>query len=812
MISLYSYPVTHSYNLLVSAFLLLLSIPLVTAQEAHEATFEGLGFIPGGGFQSSPASGVSEDGLVVVGSGESVFGGVDEAYRWEDGQIEGLGFLPVGTESDATDVSANGAVVVGIGVPHNPEENPFLAFRWTETQGMEALGVLRSDGTGFSDAYAVSDDGTVVVGDASSDNGIIEAFRWSQSEGMQGLGDLPGGTFNSNAFGVSADGSVVVGSSEAENGRDLAFIWTEADGMQPLFSGGTDNATAVDVTADGSVVVGTTFPADNSRSEAFRFTPGNREDLGDLPGGDFRSVARAISADGTIVVGTGHTDDGFEAFVVSQFGVMLNVKDVLEEGYGLDLTGWTLTEATDVTHTEAGVTIVGEGINPDGQQEGWRAALPRFPGVGDLPGGVFISEVNDVSANGSVAVGRGFSDNGSEAFRLEDGVLESLGDLDGGIFTSQAHAISADGTVVVGEGFSGEGFEAFRWTENEGLVGLGDLPGDDFFSEAHAVSANGGVVVGRGDSDEGFEAFRWEDGNLEGLGDFPGGSFFSEANGVSADGSVVVGRGSSDNGNEAFRWTEAGGMIGLGDLPGGNFTSTAEAVSADGSVVVGGSSSENGFEAFRWTEDGGMVGLGDLPGDDFSSRANAVSADGSIVVGESDTDGGDPFGTEAFIWTENEGMQNLAELVEEEYGAAFSGWVFAEATGVGVAGGDTVVVAGIGMNPLGLNEGFRIPLTVIGPIANEPTPGETANVLSRPTPNPASDLTTLRIGVERTQDMVVAVFDALGRRVKTLFNGALAGGTSETLTLDASALPAGMYIIRATGEGFTETRRVTVVR
>src|SRR5437660_10580757 len=65
-------------------------------------------------------------------------------------------------------------------------------------------------GSGFSDARAVSPDGSVVVGGSNSSSGY-EAFRWTQTGGMIGLGDLPGPPFYSYAFGVSAYGSVVVG-------------------------------------------------------------------------------------------------------------------------------------------------------------------------------------------------------------------------------------------------------------------------------------------------------------------------------------------------------------------------------------------------------------------------------------------------------------------------------------------------------------------------------------------------------------------------------------------------------------------------
>ena len=50
-----------------------------TPTEAQpEASFQGLGFLPGG--NSSYANAVSADGTVVVGNGNSSYGG--QAFRW----------------------------------------------------------------------------------------------------------------------------------------------------------------------------------------------------------------------------------------------------------------------------------------------------------------------------------------------------------------------------------------------------------------------------------------------------------------------------------------------------------------------------------------------------------------------------------------------------------------------------------------------------------------------------------------------------------------------------------------------------------
>ena len=91
--------------------------------------------------------------------------------------------------------------------------------------------------------------------------------------------------------------------------------------------------------------------------------------------------------------------------------------------------------------------------------------------------------------------------------------FQRLGDLPGRTFLSMTWDVSADGSVVVGRSVSEFGEEAFRWTEAEGMLGLSDLPDGWFQSDALAVSADGSVVVGFGNSSADTEAFRWNRAN-----------------------------------------------------------------------------------------------------------------------------------------------------------------------------------------------------------------------------------------------------------------------------------------------------------
>ena len=95
--------------------------------------------------------------------------------------------------------------------------------------------------------------------------------------------------------------------------------------------------------------------------------------LGDLPGQGFSSTASAVSADGSVVVGRSVSASEYEPFIWDSTHGMREVDEVLT-ALGADLTGWTLESADGISAD--GLTIVGYGINPDGNQEAWIANLP----------------------------------------------------------------------------------------------------------------------------------------------------------------------------------------------------------------------------------------------------------------------------------------------------------------------------------------------------------------------------------------------------------------------------------------------------
>jgi len=100
---------------------------------------------------------------------------------------------------------------------------------------------------------------------------------------------------------------------------------------------------------------------------------------------------------------------------------------------------------------------------------------------------------------------------------------------------------------------------------------------------------------------------------------------------------------------------------------------------------------------------------------------------------------------------------------------------------------------------------------LLGPVeADIETPG--SHFLTQAYPNPFNPLTSFTLSVARSQRVTVAVYDALGREVTAVFDGVLPAHEARTFTLDAAALPSGLYLVRARGETFAATRPVTLAR
>ena len=277
--------------------------------------------------------------------------------------------------SCAHDVTADGSVIAGTGYSRGLGTK---AVRWSGGSPYDI-----SNNKPFTGVAAISADGSAIVLTGS------KTYRLNQDGTLHQIG----GDYYCSATGISADGSVVVGAYLPVPGQQ-AFRWTETAGIQVLgFLPGGAGSSASAVSGNGLVVVGMSDCTEGG--QAFRWTQeGGMQGLGDLPGGAFSSKALAASFDGSIVVGYSETidanftllgesgdpsDPAFrtveEAFIWDEEHGMRSLMSVLTEEYGLDLSGWWLSESCDISAD--GMTIVGVGLNPAGEYASWMVTLPE---------------------------------------------------------------------------------------------------------------------------------------------------------------------------------------------------------------------------------------------------------------------------------------------------------------------------------------------------------------------------------------------------------------------------------------------------
>ncbi|MET3857349.1 putative HAF family extracellular repeat protein [Rhizobium sp. OAE497] len=355
---------TSALTLVFSAGLLAAGMGVARAGEAGNSEL----WDPIPGSDGIASSGISGNGKVIVGT-------IDEerAFYWStvDREWIALHALPiyslmatsssVSSLTEAWAVNEDGSVIVGT----SQSWDGMHAVSWTNGV-IKDLGGL-DDATG-SYATGVSGDGSVVVGysnfSSTVNSASRQAFRWKNNQ-IQGLDGLNGDGF-SQAFGVSSDGKVIVGiaADGANGGISRAVSWTdegqEVHDLGHLDGGQTSSAKAA--SEDGSVIIGNS--AVGSANHAFRWTASGMKDINGLDS-DF-SVANAVSGDGSVVVGQVGLLNASHAFRWTEAFGMETVEDWLSR-QGEDI-------GDDVTKTATGISADGTVI------------------VGDLDnGGVFIA-------------------------------------------------------------------------------------------------------------------------------------------------------------------------------------------------------------------------------------------------------------------------------------------------------------------------------------------------------------------------------------------------------------------------------------
>lgn len=276
------------------------------------------------GWTLTKCTGVSDDGMTIVGSGIDP-AGHQEGWVATLNPLASLTFLQIPNFYPSMHpfthcMSGDGSFVGGSDQANLSDLDTWM---WTTTGG--ATNFLKSYSyTAIPDPEACSFDGSVVVGGEA--NPSAQAIRWTAAGGIQPLGFLP--TSNSYdatsyAFACSKDGSVIVGDSTADftavkgDYGIQAFRYTAASGMKGLgsFSPGVSGTQASACSWDGNYIAGADAMQDSYQREAWVWTQGSGLTSLGQPQGSTWCNPTAISYDGSTVVGIAKDASGNQNLV-----------------------------------------------------------------------------------------------------------------------------------------------------------------------------------------------------------------------------------------------------------------------------------------------------------------------------------------------------------------------------------------------------------------------------------------------------------------------------------------------------------------
>lgn len=78
-------------------------------------------------------------------------------------------------------------------------------------------------------------------------------------------------------------------------------------------------------------------------------------------------------------------------------------------------------------------------------------------------------------------------------------------------------------------------------------------------------------------------------------------------------------------------------------------------------------------------------------------------------------------------------------------------------------------------------------------------------------PNPFNPSTTIRLSIPQNQEVKLEIFDLLGRKIQTVYNGFVQAGFRD-FVIDATTLSTGVYIYRLTSDFGIQTKAMTLIK
>jgi len=78
-------------------------------------------------------------------------------------------------------------------------------------------------------------------------------------------------------------------------------------------------------------------------------------------------------------------------------------------------------------------------------------------------------------------------------------------------------------------------------------------------------------------------------------------------------------------------------------------------------------------------------------------------------------------------------------------------------------------------------------------------------------PNPFNPATTISFSIPAAGAVSLTVYNLIGQEVARLVDGMMEAG-AHSITWRGDGLPSGVYLYRLTGNGFTQTRKLVLVK
>lgn len=412
-------------------------------------------------------------------------------------------------------------------------------------------------------------------------------------------------------------------------------------------------------------------------------------------------------------------------------------------------------------------------------------------------GGIW-SGASDLNDQGNVIGISSVSSSAQHGFIWDSDVMYDLG-TPSPYLVSGANALNDSNQIA---GYANGEFQsqyAYSW-EDSIWTYLGTLPDLDYSSASDINNAHQIVgysfMLGPGGGSLGWI---WDNDTMISLGTLGGDR--SSANGINEIGEIV-GYAQIYNPdtliNHACLWSE-GVINDLGVLPGE--TNSAASDINDSSQVCGSSSHQQSTYPFLtvtipclW-DDGNIIELELLPGF-VRGAATGINNDGQIIGWmKTSLSGGS---SRAYIW-EDGVMVNLNQLIP-----VGSNWILTSASDINNSGH----IVGTGEAPSGETHGYLLsPVTTGIPECEN----NTSYLMTRNYPDPFYVSTTIQYSLDEPSEVIVEIYDILGRRVEIASKGEQLAG-EHLFVWNAEGQPSGLYFYLIQTAEYSETKKMVLLR